>query len=146
MKVDVKVYFNLMRIFMLIVGILLCITLIGIIFGVPMIIGSNAMGKAENYSQKQLKENNTTLLVWGVIFGACTLPAGAIAIVFAVLTYNTINEMKSAETIKDNTDDSKPSNNNIDKIKQELEDLERMHENGVITDEEYKTLRNKILS
>lgn len=135
-----------MRILMLIVGILLCVTIIGLIFGIPMIIGSNAMGRAENYSQKQLKENNTTLLVWGILFGVCTLPAGAVAIVFAVFTYNTINEMGSTKKESENSNNSTHTNNDIDRIKQELEDLERMRENGIISEEEYQSLRNRIIN
>lgn len=144
---NVKTYFTVMGILMLTIGILLCITLIGAIVGIPLIIGSASMRKAVDYNQKQLKENNTTLLVWGIIFGVFTLPVGVAAIIFACLVYSEINkDMVDGKVVVD----IKPSSNSTstketEEIKKKLSALEQLKNDGIITEEEYKEKRKKIL-
>lgn len=145
MNIDTKTYFTIMSIVMLVVGILWCCTIVGLLWGIPIIIGAQKMKAAENMSHEQLKQNNVTLLVWAIIFGVFASPAGIIAIVFAILVYNMI-EKGTTESKVDVIIEAEPvKDDKTEEIKKRLEELERYRENGIITEEEYKQKRKEIL-
>lgn len=160
-----NIYFIVIRILTLIVGIIACITLVGAILGIPLIIASNKFRDAQLMTDEQLVQNRGNLLGWGIFVSIVLAPTvlGMIAIlVFAVLvdtyiknielgrpeenektvtqvvaegTANAISDVKAAVTPK----------SNLEKQIEELKKLKEMKEEGLITDEEYETLRRKTL-
>ncbi|MGN1200723.1 MAG: SHOCT domain-containing protein [Candidatus Caccovivens sp.] len=143
MKINLKLYFKIMSNVMLIFGILWCCTIVGLIWGIPIIIGSREMKKAENYSIEQLKRNNLTLLVWVIVFGAFTSPVGLVAVVFGVFVYNMIEQEKTDGKVEIIIEER--ADNETEKIKEKIEELDKLHKAGIITDNEYNQMRKKIL-
>lgn len=160
-----NVYFIVVRILTLIVGIMACITIVGAILGIPLIIASNKFRDAQLMNDEQLVAHRGSLLGWGIFVSIVLAPTilGMIAIlVFAALvdsyiknielgnlekndktvkefvvesTANTVNEVKEA---------MKPKTT-LEKQIEEIKKLKTMKEEGLITDEEYEALRRKTL-
>lgn len=165
MKEMKDIYFVVMRVIALIFGIIACITIIGAIIGIPLIIGSNKFGEAVKMSDEQLVQNRGAILGWGIFMAIVLAPTfiGLILILICACLVDSYikniaegnsakNEKSFKETIVEGSNNairgikstfSAPSD--LDKQKSELQKLEKMKEDGIITSEEYETLRKKIL-
>ena len=166
MKSTVQLYFTVARILSLVVGILFCITVIGAIIGVPLIIASNKFKEASVMTDAELVKNRGSLLGWGIFVAIVFSPTflGLIVLLlFAILVDNYIKNIELGQTAKNeatfvevvesgantawnevkNTFSGKKTN--IDKQREELEKLDKMREEGLITREEYEAMRKKIL-
>lgn len=165
MKDTAKIYFNVVRLISLIFGILFCITIIGAVLGIPMLIASNKFKEALNMSDYELVKNRSSLLGWGIFLAVVFSPSVFGLIILLVLTMmvdNYIgnieegnyaqNEKSFSQTVEENVSNAWSevkntfrSETDIDKQKKELKKLDRMKEEGLITEEEYSALRKKIL-
>ncbi len=166
MKSAVGVYFTVERIVALVIGILLCITIFGAIIGVPLIIASNRFGEASKMTDEQLVQKRGNLLGWGVFTAIVFAPTIIGLILLLCLTMMVDNYIKNielgnvdqnqksfAETVEMEASNAWNglkntfSNNrsDLDKQKAELQKLEAMREEGLITADEYDALRKKIL-
>ncbi len=166
MKDMVGIYFTVARIMSLIFGILFCITIIGAILGVPMIIASNKFRDASKMSDKELVENRSVILAWGIFIAIVFSPTFIGLIVLLILAlmvdnyiknieqgYEELNNRSFVDRVEEgasnawqgvkNTFNSNKSN--LDKQRVELEKLEKMRNDNLISKEEYETLRKKIL-
>ena len=90
-----KGYFIAMRIVDLIFAILLCITIIGLIFAIPLFMAANKFREASEMDTQYLISNKGSILGWG-IFSAIVLSATVIGLivilVFAIIANNYIDE------------------------------------------------------
>ncbi len=166
MKDVVRVYFTVTRVLALIFGILLCITIIGAILGIPMIIASNKFRDASNMSNKELVENRGTILGWGIFLAIIFSPTIFGLIILLVLAFMVDNYIKNIEqgyeelnnrsfvdTVEEGASKTwqnvketfSGSKTDLDRQKVELKKLEKMREENLISTEEYETLRKKIL-
>lgn len=153
MKEGSKIYFTIMYIVNLILGIIFTITLVGAIFGIPMIIGANKFKNAQNASNQELKEMRTSLFAWGIFFGIIwigTILVGVLIIVMAILVNNYIEKLSQEDeandkTIVDNFKETFGIKNGVEKTKEKLEKLKKMLDEGTINEEEYEEMRKKVL-
>lgn len=167
MKDMVHIYFTVARVLGLVFGIIFCITIIGAIFGVPMIIAGNKFRDASNMSSKELVENRSSILGWGIFLAIVFSPTFIGLVVLLVLAFmvdnyirnieqgcEELNEKSFADTVEDGASNAWQSvketfggnrTTNIDKQRAELKKLEKMREENLISKEEYETLRKKIL-
>ena len=166
MNETVKVYFNVVRIVSLIFGILFCITIIGAILGIPMIIASNKFKDAYNMSDEELVKNRSSILGWGIFLAIVFSPSiiGLIVLLmFTMMVDNYIkniengdyakNQRSFADTVEQGASHAwnevkntfSGDKSSIDKQREELEKLEKMRNENLISEEEYKALRKKIL-
>lgn len=160
-----NIYLIVMRIVTLIVGIMLCITIIGAILGVPLIIASGKFRDASLMSDSELVAHRGSLLGWAIFSAIVLCPTilGMIAIlVFAALTDTYIKNIEqgnpekndktvkefvvegTANTVNEVKDAMKPKSN-LEKQIEEIKKLKSMKEEGLITEEEYEALRRKTL-
>ncbi len=148
-----KGYFIAMRIVDLIFAILLCITIIGLIFAIPLFMAANKFREASEMDTQYLILNKGSILGWG-IFSAIVLSATVIGLivilVFAIIANNYIDELQqnvnaaNAGGSTTATVSDAPKTNEGSEEKQ-LKDLKKMFDDGLITAEEYETKRKKIL-
>lgn len=166
MRQTVNIYFNVARILSLIFGIIFCITLIGAIIGIPMIIASKRFGEASNMTDELLVANRTSILGWGIFLAIVFSPTIFGLILLLMLTFMVDNYIKNIEqgnaykndvSFSDAVDAGvsnvvngvkstfSKNKTNLDKQKEELVKLDKMKEDGLISRAEYEALRKKIL-
>ncbi len=164
MKDTIRIYFNIARLLSLVFGILFCITIVGAIFGIPMIIASNKFKDALSMTDEQLVANRGSILGWGIFLAIVFSPTFVGLILLLIMTFMVDNYIRNieqgeyqknqksfADTIEDGASTAWQNVKNtfkgsdVDKQRQELEKLEKMRNDGLITREEYETMRKKIL-
>ena len=168
MKGFVKTYFKALQIIDMIFGVIMCITVAGLIFGIPLIIGSKKFGKAYEASERELIDMRGNLLGWG-IFNALMFAAtliGLIVILCFVFAVNSeikkmeasvvrgeeVKEVSIGQSIKegakktvDGTKEVFGIKSKLERQKDELQKLNAMKEEGFLTEEEYSAKRKQIL-
>lgn len=155
MRETVKTYFQVAWIIALIVGIIYSISIIGLIVGIPLFIGCEKFKNAVDMNDKELVENRKNLLGWGIFLSivlAPTIVGLVVMLLFVFLVNNHIKNIEEgktdlAEKSLGETISSFFSSNKTEmsKTKRELEELQKMKEEGLITEEEYNAKRKKIL-
>jgi len=125
-----KTILNVSGILAFVFGIICCCTIIGAIVGVPMIIGGNKLREISRLEDEKIKEQKETILIWGVVFiFLCTI-SGILALIFYFqLDYP-------------NAFSSKPKTDKYD----ELDKLNKLYKDKVLSKEEFETEKARILS
>lgn len=166
MKETSKLYFKVISIVDLVIAIILSITVVGLIIAIPLFIAYSKFNKASVMTDEELIKNRSSLFGWGIFSAIVLSPSviGLIAIILiAVLVNNYIKDLEDgnfekanksfgeavkAETsnIVNNTKEAFGIKSGVDKEKAELEKLNKLKEEGLITEEEYALKRKKILN
>ncbi|KRM86417.1 SHOCT domain-containing protein [Lacticaseibacillus thailandensis] len=68
-------------IFAIVMGALYCLTIIGIILGIPMIIGGIYLLRLRHYNDDNFYAHRGAMLGWGIFFLFCTLVGGVLELV-----------------------------------------------------------------
>lgn len=125
----------------MIVGILACITIIGLILGIPLIIGARKYLDWAKLSNEDLAKEKDNLLIWGIVFAILTFPIGLLALVPAFNTSGQIysSEAKSYEPTHASSSSKKSKAERIN----ELYDLK---EKGLIDANDFEIAKNKIIN
>ena len=168
MKGFVRSYFKVMQVIDMIIGIIMCITIGGLIFGIPLIISSKKFGKAYKASDQELIQMRGNLFGWG-IFNAVILIGSIIGFIIVLcLVCSVNNEIKRYEASLVNGEEFKQASigqivkdgakktvedtkevfgikSKLDKQQEQLQKLGKMKADGLITEEEYNAVRKKIL-
>ena len=126
-----KTLLNVAGIIALVLGVLSCFTIIGAIVGIPVIIGGNKFRKLSQMSDEDIIKEKESLLIWSIVLCLLCTISGALGLVF----YFGI----------DNTFDIKFSSKNSVKYN-DLEKLNSLYQNKVITKEEFEKEKARILS
>lgn len=114
-----------------ILGILCCITIVGVIIGVPMIIGGNKLREMSKMSDEELIKNKETLLIWTIVLLLiCTISG-----VIALIVYLSID---NPELFKTKTSNSKKYS--------DIEKLNQLYKEKAITKEEFEAEKERILN
>lgn len=73
----------------IVLGALYCVTIVGIIMGIPMIVGGVLLLKFRDYSDDVFYEHRGALLGWGIFFLFCTVIGGVLELIayFQVNSY-----------------------------------------------------------
>ena len=150
-----KNYFLVAWALSIIAGVLYAITLIGVLISVPLFIGAPKFKKAVDMTDAELVNRRKKLLGWGIFLSivvAPTIIGIALVLAFVLIVNNHIKyieagkveltERSLGEAIKD-TFCAKEATS--DKIKKELEEIQKLRDDGIITDEEYEAKRKKVL-
>lgn len=128
-----SIFFQISAVLGIVVGILLCITLVGILFAIPLFIGVNKYFKWAKYSDEQLQEERDSIVIWGIVYTIFMFPIGAVAL---VPVFNMEGQLVGTQTKPSETDEK------LDKINK----LHKMKEEGILTEEEFKEAKIKILA
>jgi len=107
-------------------GGLWCLSIIGAIIGIPLLIGGSRMIDFSKMSDSELEKYKTHLLVWSIIFLIFATIAGILSIIYYVGVNFDINVKWTGY---------------ID----ELEKLKKLYDEKAITKEEYDKLKKEIL-
>lgn len=127
-----KTLLNIAGIISLIFGIICTITIIGAIVGVPMIIGGNKLRELSNMDDSEIYKNKDTLIIWMVVF----LFINQISAVLILIYYIMLESSMTSNNTKENT---------IDKY-DELEKLNNLYKEKVLTKEEFEKEKERILN
>lgn len=127
-----KSLLNIAGLIAFVLGILCCITIIGAIVGIPMIIGGNKLREMSNLSDEDLIKSKETLLVWTIVLlFICTI-SGILALIFYVQLENP-NLFSGG---------SKPNSSKYN----ELEQINKLYKDKVLSKEEYEKEKDRILN
>lgn len=165
MKEASKIYFTVAWIVAMITGAIYSLTIVGLIIGIPLFIGGSKFNYARGMSDDLLVKNRSTLLGWGVFFAVVLAPTviGTIVVlVLALLVNDYIKNLEKGnysmanrsfgESLKEGTASAWretkevfSGKSDLEKERERLEELKKMKDEGVITEEEYEAKRKKIL-
>lgn len=126
-----KSLLNIAGLIAFIVGILMCCTIFGAIVGVPLIIGGNKFREYSVMSDYELEVNKDSILIWSVVFLFLCQVSGVLGLVYYVT-----NEYQ--RNVTPNTD------NNYDRY-DELERLNKLYKDKVLSKEEFEKEKERIL-
>jgi hypothetical protein len=125
-----KILLKISGIIAIVMGVCWCFTFIGIIWGIPLILGGTAMIGYFNLSDDELTDKKGSILGWSIFFLFFTFIGGILGIIF----YLTMDKKIFVST-----------RNNKGNYIDEIEKLNELREKGIISDEEYKAKKKKIL-
>ena len=160
-----NIYFTIFWIIGLVLGIIFSITVVGLIFGIPLLIASSKFKKARNMNNEELVANRSNLFGWGIFMAIILAPSIIgliIALIFVFMVNNYIKDLELGnvekteksfgETVKDGATKTWggikevfAGKSKVEKEKDELLKLQQLKEEGLITEEEYEAKRKQIL-
>lgn len=127
-----KVLLKAAGIVAIIVGIFSCITIIGLLWGIPLIIGGNKFLKFAVMDDEELLLYRDSILGWSIFFFFFTVVAGIIGLIYYI------------GMVKENTNNT--SRSSKDDYIEELKRLKELYDSRAITQEEYEQKKKQILN
>ena len=119
------------------VGILYCITIVGAIVGIPLIIGGNKIKSYADCTDEQVIDAKDSILVWTIVFLLFNQLSGILLLIFYIDCIDKNRGKSTTNTTKNvNTDDKY----------EELEKLKKLYDEKVLTKEEFENEKNRILN
>ena len=116
-------------------GILACLTLVGAIVGVPLIIGGAKMKEYADYTDEQIIANKDKILIWTIVF-----------LFFCQIFYiDSIGKYEKGIT-GDNMNYQSNMNTNNNAKYEELEKVKKLYDEKILTKEEYEKEKERILN
>lgn len=113
----------------IVLGILSCLIIIGLIWGIPMIIGGYKLYDYSNYDDETILEHKGSILAWSIFFIFFSFIAGILGLIYYIGISTNKVEVQST------------SNSYVN----ELEDLKRLYDEHILTKEEYDAKKKEIL-
>jgi len=123
MNVD-KSILKVAGIISIVVGIICCLTILGAIFGIPLIIGGSKINKISKLSDNEILNEKDTILVWAIVFIFLNFISGILCILYYLSITNENNNGKY----------------------QQLEKLKKLYDEKEKNKEEYEKEKSKILN
>ena len=121
----------------IVVGILYCITIVGAIVGIPLIIGGNKIKYYADCTDEQVIDAKDSILVWTIVFLLFNQLSGILLLIFYIDCIDKKRGKSTTNTTKNvNTDDKY----------EELEKLKKLYDEKVLTKEEFENEKNRILN
>ena len=108
-------------------GGLWCLTIIGALLGIPLLIGGSRMIDFSKMEDEEFEKYKTQFLIWSVFFLFFAPIAGILALIYYASLYFDVSR--------------KPNMNYID----EIEALKKLYDEKAITKEEFETRKKEIL-
>lgn len=115
----------------LIVGIIYCFTIVGAVIGIPIIIGGNKFREYADLSDEELYGNKDNILIWSIVFLIICTISGILSLI-VYLGLENPNLFNSSSSNSNKYDD--------------LERINKLYKDKVITKEEYEMEKQRILS
>ena len=120
----------------IVVGVIYCLSIIGAIIGIPLIIGGIKIKDYASYSDIQIYESKDTILIWTIVFLLFNQMSGILLLIFY------IDNIGKTTTNNNNTN---TNNTNSDKY-EELEKIKKLYDEKILTKEEYENEKSRILN
>jgi len=121
---------NVSGIVAIVIGILACLTIVGAIVGIPVIIGGIKFRDLSQLSDDEIAKNKDTILIWSIVFLFLCTVSGVLSLIYYV-------GMENPTFFS--------TNNSNDKY-DELEKLNKLYKDKVLTKEEFEKEKERILS
>lgn len=118
-------------------GILACLTLVGAIVGVPLIIGGAKMKEYADYTDEQIIANKDKILIWTIVFLFFCQISGILLLIFYI---DSIGKYEKGIT-GDNMNYQSNMNTNNNAKYEELEKVKKLYDEKILTKEEYEKER-----
>ncbi len=125
-----KSLLNVAGIVSFVLGIICCLTIIGAIVGVPMIIGGNKLREYSNKSDEEIIKNKDTILIWGIVLTFICTISGILALIFYF-------QIENPNGISFGSKSDKYS---------ELERIDKLYKDKVLSKEEFEKEKERILN
>lgn len=119
----------------IVVGVIYCLSIIGAIVGIPLIIGGIKIKDYASYSDIQIYESKDTILIWTIVFLLFNQISGILLLIFY------IDNIGKTTT---NNNNINTNNTNSDKY-EELEKIKKLYDEKILTKEEYENEKSRIL-
>lgn len=123
-------------------GILACLTLVGAIVGVPLIIGGAKMKEYADYTDEQIIANKDKILIWTIAFLFFCQISGILLLIFYI---DSIGKYEKGIT-GDNMNYQSNMNTNNNAKYEELEKVKKLYDEKILTKEEYEKEKERILN
>lgn len=123
-------------------GILACLTLVGAIVGVPLIIGGAKMKEYADYTDEQIVANKDKILIWTIVFLFFCQISGILLLIFYI---DSIGKYEKGIT-GDNMNYQSNMNTNNNTKYEELEKVKKLYDEKILTKEEYEKEKERILN
>ncbi len=123
-------------------GILACLTLVGAIVGVPLIIGGAKMKEYADYTDEQIVANKDKILIWTIVFLLFCQISGILLLIFYI---DSIGKYEKGIT-GDNMNYQSNMNTNNNAKYEELEKVKKLYDEKILTKEEYEKEKERILN
>lgn len=123
-------------------GILACLTLVGAIVGVPLIIGGAKMKEYTDYTDEQIVANKDKILIWTIVFLFFCQISGILLLIFYI---DSIGKYEKGITGDNMNYQSNMNTNNSAKY-EELEKVKKLYDEKILTKEEYEKEKERILN
>lgn len=120
-------------------GIIYCITIVGIIVGVPLIIGATKFFSLAKQTDEELQNQKDTVLVWGIVFTIIIFPLGALAL---IPSFNLDGQLYSSGGYKPTKAEDKSKKSKAERINELFE----LKEKGLIDENDFQIAKNKIIN
>lgn len=120
----------------IVVGVIYCLSIIGAIVGIPLIIGGIKIKDYASYSDIQIYESKDTILIWTIVFLLFNQISGILLLIFY------IDNIGKTTT---NNNNINTNNTNSDKY-EELEKIKKLYDEKILTKEEYENEKSRILN
>ncbi len=130
-----KTILKVAGIFAIVLGVLCCITIIGLIVGVPIIIGGMKFNDLSKLSDAEIEANKETILIWSIVFLFLCQLSGILGLVYYIFLNNDSNKNLTNTTKVNNTDKY-----------DDLEKINKLYKDKVLTKEEYEKEKARILN
>lgn len=123
-------------------GVLECLTLVGAIVGVPVIIGGAKMKEYADYTDEQIIANKDKILIWTIVFLFFCQISGILLLIFYI---DTIGNYEKGIT-GNNMNYQSNMNTNSNAKYEELEKVKKLYDEKILTKEEYEKEKERILN
>lgn len=133
----------------IVVGVLACLTLIGAIVGVPLIIGGAKIKEYSDYTDEQILVIKDKILIWAIVFLFFCQLSGILLLIFYI---DSIGKYEKGLGINTNTNNMNYNNNtnNMNATNnakyEELEKVKKLYDEKILTKEEYEKEKSRILN
>ena len=125
-----KSILNIAGIIAVVLGILCCLTVVGAIVGIPVIIGGIKLREYSNMTIEEIKMQKENLLIWTIVMLLlCTL-SGVLCLIF----YISLDNQSLFTSTKTNS------------YYDDLERINKLYKDKVLTKEEYEAEKARILN
>ena len=112
----------------IIFGILACLTLVGAIVGVPLIIGGAKMKEYVDYTDEQIIANKDKILIWTIVFLFFCQISGILLLIFYI---DSIGKYEKGIT-GDNMNYQSNMNTNNNAKYEELEKVKKLYDEKIL--------------
>ena len=120
----------------IVVGVIYCLSIIGAIIGIPLIIGGIKIKDYASYSDIQIYESKDTILIWTIVFLLFNQISGILLLIFYI---------DNIGKTTNNNNNTNTNNTNSDKY-EELEKIKKLYDEKILTKEEYENEKSRILN